>query len=312
VTADGSILTLNASTNSDLFWAIRGAGCNFGCVTEFVLQLHDQSPHVYAGFLIYPPPMLPALVNALQDWYATASEKESAGMAMTNKGPTGDPVIAVIVFYNGDEETGRQKFAKLIELGPVMNGTGMIPYEVVGTLQEAMLPHGDNYSLTGTLRGEGRVQPEAVQDIFNQMVEITSATGPCVTDAGPIVSIIWEFSNLKKVSSVSPDATAYRMRVESPSLAILIRWQGDSTEANKDARDRLMRVRGAVDQNLKHTFPNGLGENDTGYGNYGALCSFHVKMTLSLTIRFSQRAETPPAPTVPSLSLGEIILACNS
>jgi len=270
VTADGSILTVNASTNPDLFWAIRGAGCNFGCVTEFVLQLHDQSPLVFAGPLVYPPPMLPAVINALEDWEAVASEKESAVMAITNRGPTGVPVIAVIVFYNGSEEVGRQKFAKLIELGPVVNATGMMPYEVVNTLQNDTLPHGSNYHLTCSLRGEGRVQPEPVQEIFNKLMEVTSAPGPCLTSGGPTLSLIWEFLNLKnKVANVPVDATAYRMRIVRPSLPTVMMWEGDSVEAANDARERMMRLKETVDQALKHTFPNGLGEDATGYGNYG-------------------------------------------
>jgi len=36
VIADGSILTADDQLNTDLFWAIRGGGCNFGVVTEFV------------------------------------------------------------------------------------------------------------------------------------------------------------------------------------------------------------------------------------------------------------------------------------
>ena len=104
--------------------------------------------------------MPPAVMNAIQDWYASASEKESAVMTMTNRGPTGVPVVAVIVVYNGDEAEGRKKFAKLIDLGPVMDGTGTIPFETANTLQNAMLPHGDTYLLTSTLRGEERVQAE--------------------------------------------------------------------------------------------------------------------------------------------------------
>jgi FAD/FMN-containing dehydrogenase len=46
VTADGRILRASADENSDLFWAIRGGGGNFGVVTAFEFKLHQVGPMV--------------------------------------------------------------------------------------------------------------------------------------------------------------------------------------------------------------------------------------------------------------------------
>lgn len=40
VTANGTVLDVDAESNPDLFWGIRGAGGNFGIITEAVYRLH--------------------------------------------------------------------------------------------------------------------------------------------------------------------------------------------------------------------------------------------------------------------------------
>src|ERR1051325_3789775 len=54
VLADGSVKQLSATSNPDLFWAIRGCGFNFGVVYEFVIQAYDHPNNVHAGMLIFP------------------------------------------------------------------------------------------------------------------------------------------------------------------------------------------------------------------------------------------------------------------
>src|SRR3712207_745795 len=49
VVADGRILRASENENSDLFWAIRGGGGNFGVVTEFEFRLLDVDPVVEFG-----------------------------------------------------------------------------------------------------------------------------------------------------------------------------------------------------------------------------------------------------------------------
>jgi FAD/FMN-containing dehydrogenase len=53
VTAEGDMLTASAEQNSDLFWAMRGAGANFGVVTSFRYRLHPLTG-VLAGMLLHP------------------------------------------------------------------------------------------------------------------------------------------------------------------------------------------------------------------------------------------------------------------
>lgn len=41
VLADGSITTVSSTVKPDLYWAMRGAGHNFGIVTHFTYRIHD-------------------------------------------------------------------------------------------------------------------------------------------------------------------------------------------------------------------------------------------------------------------------------
>jgi FAD/FMN-containing dehydrogenase len=94
VTARGDVLTVSTTENADLFWAIRGAGCNFGVVTEFVLQLHPQRRTVFAGIVAYPPPAIPKVASVVADsWNAGFSDKESVFYAQTTD-PTGNVCVS--------------------------------------------------------------------------------------------------------------------------------------------------------------------------------------------------------------------------
>src|SRR3989338_1934240 len=53
VTAHGKLLTADSENNSDLFWALRGGGGNFGVATRFKYKLHEIDK-IMGGILILP------------------------------------------------------------------------------------------------------------------------------------------------------------------------------------------------------------------------------------------------------------------
>ena len=67
VVADGRILRASEDENSDLFWAIRGGGGNFGVVTEFEFRLLDVDPMVQFGFFFWGPDQARAALRLIRE-----------------------------------------------------------------------------------------------------------------------------------------------------------------------------------------------------------------------------------------------------
>ena len=65
VTADGQLRVASARENSDLFWAIRGGGGNFGVITSFEFRCHPIGPLVYVCRVAYA---LEEAVPVLRQW----------------------------------------------------------------------------------------------------------------------------------------------------------------------------------------------------------------------------------------------------
>lgn len=67
VLANGNAVTVSATENKDLFWAIRGAGHNFGVVTQATIKVYPQQNkgnHVN-GDLVFTADKLEAFYNLL-------------------------------------------------------------------------------------------------------------------------------------------------------------------------------------------------------------------------------------------------------
>ncbi|KAL9115567.1 MAG: hypothetical protein Q9187_007280 [Circinaria calcarea] len=65
--ADGTITDANARQNSDLFWALKGGGSNFGIVTQFDLYTIPVK-NIWYQVEIYTTDQVPALLDAFAQW----------------------------------------------------------------------------------------------------------------------------------------------------------------------------------------------------------------------------------------------------
>jgi FAD/FMN-containing dehydrogenase len=86
VLADGSFLTANDVTNSDLFWAVRGGGGNFGIVTSFEFRLQPVKM-VYAGPTFWPLAQTTEVMKAYRDFIVSAPEQVNGFFAFLTVPP---------------------------------------------------------------------------------------------------------------------------------------------------------------------------------------------------------------------------------
>ena len=154
VTADGVLRRASASENEDLFWAVRGAGSNFGVVTSFEFQAHPVGPMVMVGAVFYPLEDTKDLLPAWRDYMASAPE-ELSSIALCWSVPPGEPfppehhgkqVLVVAGAYAGAVEDGEPVVQPLRELGqPLIDLSGPWPWVGLQSGFDALFPKGGLY-----------------------------------------------------------------------------------------------------------------------------------------------------------------------
>ena len=80
VLADGSFVTASSKENSDLFWAVRGGGGNFGVVTSFEFRLQPVKM-VHFGPTFWPVDEAAKVLSAYRDFIKDAPEEVSGFFA---------------------------------------------------------------------------------------------------------------------------------------------------------------------------------------------------------------------------------------
>ncbi len=163
VTAAGDVVTASDELNSDLFWAIRGGGGNFGIVTEFVLRLHPVGPIVLGGMLLYPGHMARDVLRNWRDFMVDAPDEVGSGVALVTAPPAefvpeparGQPAAGVILLYAGDPDEGARVCRPLTEFGPpAADLVQPMPYVAVQRLLDPGNPPGMHNYWSGDFLAE--------------------------------------------------------------------------------------------------------------------------------------------------------------
>ncbi|MEU1643032.1 LLM class flavin-dependent oxidoreductase [Micromonospora zamorensis] len=204
VTADGRLLRVDDEHHADLFWAVRGAGGNFGVVTALELEAYEVDKVVYAHLVADATDT----AQLLHRWGRLVEDapRDLTSFLSLFPGRRGNPPMAqVTLVYAGDDvEAAQSALSPFLEIGPILDQQAqLVPYPAI------VVPPGNDH------RGQGlrdtrsgllhHVTPEAA-DVMEDMIR-----------SGDVM-IMQLRSVGAAVNDVARDATAYPHREQNFSV----------------------------------------------------------------------------------------------
>ena len=230
VTADSTVVRCNSKENSDLFWALRGGGGNFGVVTEFEVKLHPLTSVVLAEGLT-PESGIRRLLETWRDFMAEApiDLKWNIDLRLAShakKVPSdlrGRPVASSSLIWTGDPEAGRPYLQRALSLCSADSvSSKVVSFLNLQTMADSDFPHGRRYY---TKSGYFTYLDDSVID---RLVEAVATIPSAETQI--------ELAYLGGAAArVGADETAFGDRTSPFILNLLANWSEPSADAGNVA-----------------------------------------------------------------------------
>jgi FAD/FMN-containing dehydrogenase len=220
ITADGKKITADKDRHSDLFWAIRGGGGNFGVVARFEFNLQPVGPEILAGLIVYPFSQTKQVMTQYRAFMNSASTDLNVWTVIRHAPPLpflpekvhGEKVIILPIFYAGAIGAGQKAIEPLRRFGDILGEhIGPMPYLQWQQAFDALLtPGARNYWKSHNLS-------ELSDGLLDSMIEYggTEPTPQCEIFLGCVSG---------RANSISADATAYSARDAKFVLNVHARW----------------------------------------------------------------------------------------
>ena len=238
VTADGQFHNASENQNSDLFWAVRGGGGNFGVVTSFEYRLHPVGPMVTLCAPFYPAEMAKDILPLWKSFMDSSPDEISSSALFWTIPPVADfpeevhgrRVLVLAAVHCGSPEEGEKMLRPLKQLGtPLVDLSTPIPWTILQGMFDAFFPKAIQlYYFKSTYLN---VLNEAAVDKI-----ISKANKP----PQPMILIaIWHLGGA--MSRVGEGETAFTGRNSSLMLSVDAIWNNpeDSDEVISYAREFL-------------------------------------------------------------------------
>lgn len=214
VTADGEVRTASEEEEPDLFWAVRGAGANFGVVTRFEYDLRPVGPMVLGGLLAHPVEAAPDLLPFVRDFNETLPDEMTVFTVLTHAPDgSGAPLSAVALCHAGPLEEAEAAVGPLRAFGePLMDMVGPMPYADVNAMLDDAYPKGALYYWKSTFLEA--LSDEAVDTLVERFATCPTAHS----------DLLLEHVH-GAAARVDPEATAFAHRREGYNLLALGQWR---------------------------------------------------------------------------------------
>jgi len=150
VLADGRFVTAGATENSDLFWAVRGGGGNFGVVTSFLFKGNPVQT-VYGGPMFWPLEMAADLIRFWQDFILNAPDNINGWFGFVTIPPVPlfpeshhlEKMCVIVWCYTGPLAEAESVFEPLRKFGPpAIDYAGPLPLPALQSMFDALYPPG--------------------------------------------------------------------------------------------------------------------------------------------------------------------------
>jgi hypothetical protein len=166
VTADGELRRIDHDNETDLFWAVRGGGGNFGVVTALEFELFEV-PELYAGALFFPYERSSEIMHAWHELVTAGLPDELTTVGRVVQVPPLEEIPEIVrgksfaivqAAYLGNERDGAELLRPLAELGPEMNTFGMVGPDALGYLAmdpDSPLPYAGSSRMVSDVSAAG-------------------------------------------------------------------------------------------------------------------------------------------------------------
>ncbi|MFG2475544.1 FAD-binding oxidoreductase [Streptomyces fagopyri] len=234
ITVDGRKVRADETENTELFWALRGGGGNFGVVTSLEYRAHPVGPDVVAGQLIFPIDQAADVLGKLSAHLATAPRELGLLVAIADAPPLpmlpkrvhGKPALILVVVYTGEPATADEVVEPLAALGrPLADLVTKTTWVQANSMLDAVAPYGMRMNL------RGGYLPTLSDDAVDVLLEHV-ATVPA--KPGDIYSINISFMGGAISEDVDEDATAFSREGAAWLWEAICKWDAPECDAQYD------------------------------------------------------------------------------